>query len=127
MGEEELRDLLSKRLYIELQLFKDAILRQTKEEVYKSSYKIEVYVNAYEILLEDMENLEKDMIHRLLYRKDSILEALYQEWLARKDPVFEELKTNIGSGLEAIIKTDASGHGKEKSDGTGPDQAAQGR
>lgn len=121
---KELNDLLSKRLHIELQLFKDSILRQTKEEVYPSSHKIEVYVNAYEILMEGMEDLGKDMAHRLLYRKDSILEALYQEWFARKDPVFEGLKTNMVSGLDAIIKTDASGHGKEKSDGTEPDQAA---
>ena len=127
MDEKELRDLLSKRLYIELQLFKDSILQQAKEEIYKSSYKIEVYVNAYEILLEGMEDLEKDMMHRLLYRKDSILEALYQEWFARAATVFEELKTNIGSGLEAIIKADSSDHGKEKRDGTEPDQDAQGR
>ena len=32
MDIEELRDLLSKRLYIELQLFKDSKLRQEKEE-----------------------------------------------------------------------------------------------
>ena len=55
MDLKELKDLLLKRLHIELQLFKDSILRQSKEEVYKSSYKIEVFVNSYEILVEDME------------------------------------------------------------------------
>ena len=45
MDENELRDLLSKRLYIELQLFRDSMLRKEKEDIFKSSYEIEIYVN----------------------------------------------------------------------------------
>ncbi|MEZ3462623.1 MAG: DUF3848 domain-containing protein [Lachnospiraceae bacterium] len=90
MDLKELRDLLLKRLHIELQLFKDSILRQSKEEVYKSSYKIEVFVNSYEILVEDMEGLDEDTVRGLLYQNFGILDFLYQEWLTREDCVFDE-------------------------------------
>ncbi len=84
MDLKELKDLLLKRLHIELQLFKDSILRQSKEEVYKSSYKIEVFVNSYEILVEDMERLDEDTVRGLLYQNFGILDFLYQEWLTRE-------------------------------------------
>ncbi len=42
MDENELRDLLSKRLYIELQLFKDSMIQKEKEDIFKSSYEIEI-------------------------------------------------------------------------------------
>ena len=92
MDLKELKDLLLKRLHIELQLFKDSILRQPKEEIYKSSYKIEVFVNSYEILLEDMERLDGDTVRGLLYQNFGILDFLYQEWLTREDCIFDELK-----------------------------------
>lgn len=38
MDESEMRDLLSKRLYLELQLFKDSVLRKEKEDIFKSSF-----------------------------------------------------------------------------------------
>lgn len=125
MGEEELRELLSQRLHIELQIFKDSILRQTK--IYKSSYQIEIFVNAYEILLEDMEHLDGDMVRGLLRQDSGILDSLYQEWLAREDSVFEELKAYIGGGLGMIAKISSPACGKEDRDGTEPDKAAQGR
>jgi len=127
MGEEELRELLSQRLYIELQIFKDSILRQTKEEIYKSSYKIEIFINAYEILLEDMEHLDGDTVRGLLRQDSGILDSLYQEWLTREDSVFEELKAYIGGGLGMIAKISSPACGKEDRDGTEPDKAAQGR
>lgn len=49
MDVKELKKLLLDRLYLELQLFKDATLQQEKEEIYKSSYKIETFTNIYDI------------------------------------------------------------------------------
>ena len=51
MEENGLRDLLSKRLYIELQLFKDSMLQREKEDIFQSSYEIESYVNLYAIFM----------------------------------------------------------------------------
>ncbi len=124
MDLKELKDLLLKRLHIELQLFKDSILRQSKEEVYKSSYKIEVFVNSYEILVEDMEKLDEDTVRGLLYQNFGILDFLYQEWLTREDCVFDELKAYISGELGAIAKINSPACGKEGADGTEFNKAA---
>ncbi len=124
MDLKELKDLLLKRLHIELQLFKDSILRQSKEEVYKSSYKIEVFVNSYEILVEDMEGLDEDTVRGLLYQNFGILDFLYQEWLTREDCVFDELKAYISGELGVIAKINSPVCGKEGADGTEFNKAA---
>lgn len=124
MDLKELKDLLLKRLHIELQLFKDSILRQPKEEVYKSSYKIEVFVNSYEILVEDMEGLDEGTVRGLLYQNFGILDFLYQEWLTREDCVFDELKAYISGELGAIAKINSPACGKEDADGTEFNKAA---
>lgn len=50
MDEKELRELLRARLHMELQLFKDFMFQKEKVDIFKSSYRIEIYVNLYEIL-----------------------------------------------------------------------------
>lgn len=124
MNGKELRDLLSNRLYIELQLFKYSILGQTKEEIYRDSYKIEVFANTYEILLDDIENVDEEVVCVLLYQNFSILEFLYQEWLSKEDSVFDELKGYIKGELETIAQINNSVFGKERVDGTGIDKVA---
>ena len=69
MEENGLRDLLSKRLYIELQLFKDSMLQREKEDIFQSSYEIEIYVNLYEIFMMHIGNLDIGIMHRLLNLK----------------------------------------------------------
>lgn len=124
MDIKELKDLLSKRLHIELQIFKDSILRQTKEEVYISSYKIEFFVNSYEILLENMERLKGDMVRGLLYQNFGILEFLYQEWLTREDCIFDELGAYISGERGEIAKINTPACKKEDTDGTELNKAA---
>ena len=109
MDLKELRDLLLKRLHIELQLFKDSI---------------EVFVNSYEILLEDMERLDGDTVRGLLYQNFGILDFLYQEWLTREDCVFDELKAYISGELGVIAKINSPVCGKEGADGTEFNKAA---
>lgn len=121
MDEKKLRELLCGRLHMELNLFKDSILQKAKEDIYGASYKIEVFVNVYEILLEDADGLGTEEVRRLLYWKHGILEALYQEWLGREDSTLDELRAYVGGELRAIA---GSGRGKEAEDGTGIGQAA---
>ena len=85
MEEKELRELLQQRLHLELMCFKDSILQQGKEDIFNASYKIEIYVNLYEILLVHTENLQKGMIRELLGLGFGILDSLYQGWLDRED------------------------------------------
>ena len=102
MDIKELRDLLSKRLYIELQLFKDSKLRQEKEDIFKSSYEIEIYVNLYEVLLAYLGDLQENAIRGLLNLKFGILEFLYQEWLTREDGFLDELRAYACSEMETV-------------------------
>lgn len=45
MEERELKSLLMQRLHLELLLFKDRILQKEKEDIFKSSYEIEIHVD----------------------------------------------------------------------------------
>lgn len=124
MDVKELRNLLSKRLYIELQLFKDSKLRQEKEEIFKASYEIEIYVNLYEIFAVHIDNLQEDTIRRLLSLNFGILEFIYQEWLTREDSFFDELRAYACGELETVSELGSLDYGKEIEDGTEFNQAA---
>ena len=102
MDENELRDLLSKRLYIELQLFKDSMLRKEKEDIFQSSYEIEIYVNLYEIFLAHIANLGEDAVRRLLGLNFGILEFVYRGWLSREDGFYDELRSYACEELQKI-------------------------
>ncbi len=104
MDEKELRELLQLRLHLELLCFKDSILQQGKEDIFKASYRIEIYVNLYEILLVHTENLQRGMIRKLLGLGFGILDSLYKEWLDREDSFYAELREYACYELEAIPK-----------------------
>ena len=124
MDENELRDLLSKRLYIELQLFRDSMLRKEKEDIFKSSYEIEIYVNLYEIFMVHLENLDIDTMRRILNLKFGIMEHLYQEWLSRDDSFFDELKAFACDELGVLSELGSLDCGEEAADGKRSDKAA---
>lgn len=124
MDENGLRDLLAKRLYIELQLFRDSMLQKGKEDIFQSSYEIEIYVNLYEIFMMHIENLDADTMRRLLNLNSGIMEYVYQEWLSREDGFFDELKEYACGELEALTERENLDHKEEVEDGTGIDKAA---
>ena len=124
MEEKELRELLQQRLHLELMCFKDSTLQQGKEDIFKASYRIEIYVNLYEILLAYTENLQSGMIRELLEINFGILDFLYREWLDREDSFYMELKEYGCRKLEVIPEEINLGMREEGKDGTKPDQAA---
>ena len=121
MEEKELKELLLERLHVELQLFKDSMLCKTKEDIYEGSYKIEVFVNVYEIPMEEIRNLDAETVRGLIYWKHGILESLYQEWLTRDDGSFDELKAYVGDEVRGIAQQE---NRKELKDGADISQAA---
>ena len=123
MEEKELKELLSEKLHVELYLFKESMLCKTKMEIYESSYKIEVFVNVYEILIEETENLDSETLRGLLHWKYGILESLYEEWLGCRDDAYDELKAYVGSELKVMAQEGMSCR-KEKENGEEPCQAA---
>lgn len=124
MDEKELRELLQARLHMELQLFKDSMLQKGKEDIFNTSYRIEIYVDLYEILLSHAENLQGSMIRELLGLGFGILDHLYQEWMDREVSFYAELREYACYELEAIPKKVDLNAGKEEKDGTESDQAA---
>lgn len=125
MDENTLKNLLWQRMYLELQVFKYSVLQQSKEEIYHSSYQIEIFVNIYEILMEELENLDEETMTVLIYQNGSILRFFCEEWMAREDSIFDELKTCVINELDNIGGLYDSFYGKEDGDGgTGSDQAA---
>lgn len=124
MEEKELRELLRVRLHMELQLFKDSMLQQGKEDIFKASYRIEIYVDLYEIVLAHVENLQSGMIRELLGLGFGILDHLYQEWLDREDSFYAELKEYACNELEMIPGKLNLDEKMEDRDGTKFDQAA---
>lgn len=124
MDEKELRELLRVRLHMELQLFKDSVLQQGKEDIFKASYRIEIYVDLYEIVLAHVENLQSGMIRELLGLGFGILDHLYQEWLDREDSFYAELKEYACNELEMIPGKLNLDEKMEDRDGTKSDQAA---
>lgn len=123
MEKKELKELLSEKLHVELYLFKESMLCKTKMEIYESSYKIEVYVNVYEILMEEVENLDIETVRGVLHWRYGILESLYEEWLGYRDDAYDELKAYVGSELRVMSQEDVTCR-REREDGEEPCQAA---
>ncbi len=124
MDEKELRELLLQRLYLEYMLFKDSMLQTRKEDIFAASYKIEIFVNLYEILLVQAGDLRSDTIRGLLKLNFGILEFLYREWLDREDTFYEELRGYACSELEALSGNGSRTGRKDGGDGKEFDQAA---
>lgn len=125
MDEKGLRELLLQRLHLELLLFKDSMLQKEKEDIFKDSYKIEVYVDLYEIFVENTAELDEDTMRGLLNLNFGILESVYQKWMERKDGFYDDLQDYACRELEIISEMGRPGGAKEDDDNaTGYDQAA---
>lgn len=123
MDERELREILLERLHLEVQLFKDSMLRRNKADIYAGSYKIELYVNLYEILVTEVERMSEPLLRRLLYQGSGILDAFYEEWLTKDDSFYTELRDYAEDELE-VISAGEKDMGKETEHGEKYDKAA---
>ena len=123
MDERELREIFLERLHLEVQLFKDSMLRKSKADIYAGSYKIELYVNLYEILVMEAERMPGPLLRRLLYQRSGILDAFYEEWLNKDDSFYTELRDYAEDELEVILAGEKD-MGKETGHGEKCDKAA---
>ena len=102
MDEKKLREIFLERLHVEMNLFKDSMLRRNKADIYAGSYKIELYVNLYEILVAETERMQETLLRKLLYRDSGILDAFYEEWLTKDDSFYTELRDHVEDELDAL-------------------------
>ena len=94
-----IKELFYKRIYAELLNFKNDLLAQDKEIIYRSSYKIEFFINVYEILVDQAEKQSEAVLYRLVYQCTGILDSLYEEWLRMEDNAFSELQEYVHNEL----------------------------
>lgn len=94
-----IKELFYKRIYAEILNFKNDMLTQDKEIIYRSSYKIEFFANVYEILVDQAEKQSEAVLCRLVYQCTGILESLYEEWLQKEDNAFYELQEYVHNEL----------------------------
>lgn len=126
MDDRELQELLRQRIHIEYMVFKDSMLQKEKEVIFRDSYKTEVFVDLYEILLEYAGSLQGGILRELLNIRSGILDLLYQQWLKREDSFYEDLRAYACSELNALPGKKFQGE-KEKDDGKESDQTAESR
>ena len=87
--DKEVRKVNTK-LYLEYLKFKDDMLRKTQEEVFQSCYKIDMFLNFYEILLEKTQLLSKEVL-MCLEKEENILEVLYEGWMKIDDSTYQDM------------------------------------
>lgn len=104
-----IRELFYRRIYAELINFKNDILSQDKESIYRSAYKIEFFASVYEILVERAEKLSEADLYCLVYQRGSIIEALYEKWLKQEDHAFLELQDYVHQELPKSVELRKAG------------------
>lgn len=112
MDENKLREIFLERLHLEINLFKDSMLQGKKEDIYSASYKIEVYVNLYEILVAEAEEMQEPLLRKLLYQRTGILDAFYEEWMEYPDGFYNEVSEYARDELE-VLSAGENNSGKE--------------
>ncbi len=80
------------KLYREYLQFKEFMLGQEKSELFKACYKIDIYRNLYEIMLELAGQVPEPLLEEL-YKEEDFLGWLYESWLKEEDSYYQELKS----------------------------------
>lgn len=97
---KDAKERFLEKLHTELQQFKDFMMEADKETIFSESYKIDTYINLYEILVEKADSLTDTVLSILAVYDAGILAFLYQEWLKKEDGYYTELKEYVESELE---------------------------
>lgn len=89
--ENQLREAFGNKLALEYIRFKRKMILMDSEEVFANAYKIDIYINLYEALLEMAESFSIQEITRLHVVPD-LLECLYEGWLKTPDSQQKEIR-----------------------------------
>lgn len=89
------------KLYLEYLQFKDEMLRKTQEEVFESCYKIDVFLNLYQIMVEKAQELSVEILVQL-EQDEHVLEKLYNGWMKKSDSTYEEMVQYVNEKLSAF-------------------------
>lgn len=96
-----MRDKFRRKVCNEYRKFRRKVLRGNRKKIYSQSYKIDVIINLYELLLELSETIPEGFIRYLMPQKN-LLEQLYDQWLKKEDSLYEELMTYVDCELKRL-------------------------
>lgn len=100
MDKNTIKEKFVKKIYSELQEFKESVLMQEKSVIYGEAYKVEIFSTLYEILLEKADSISDTMLLNLLEQSAGILEMIYQDWLKKDDSSYQELREHVDNEFE---------------------------
>lgn len=89
--EKNLRAALGSKLALEYLQFKRRMVLLSPEDVFANAYKIDIYINLYEALLEMAESFSLQELEQLVPVPD-LLGNLYEGWLKIPDSQQEEIR-----------------------------------
>lgn len=98
----DVKERFCKKIYEELQGFQKGILKKNKEDILGSSYKNEVLVNLYYVLLEVADELSEALLTNLVNHSVNVLESIYSNFIgeSKEDVLYEELKEHVKQEFE---------------------------
>ena len=93
----ELKERFCKKIYEELQGFQKNTMKKSKKDILDSSYKNEVFVNLYYVLLGVADELSEALLFNLVNESSNILESIYNNFVSDsgEDALHEELKDYV--------------------------------
>lgn len=100
MEKISIKERFIKKIYQELQEYKNTILKQSTATIYRESYQIKIVSTLYEILLEKADSISNTVLLHLLEQSSGILEMIYQDWLKKENSSYQELTEHVERELE---------------------------
>lgn len=91
MSLKEMRAVFGMKIYLEYEVFKLSMLQKSVSELYQEAYKIDTYINLYELLLEKSQGFGESEIRNLLLCS-SLLTFLYDLWIKYEDSHVSDLE-----------------------------------
>lgn len=87
------------KLYRELKVFMDESLQQSKSDIIADCFKINMYIVLYEILLEEIEQMNKYDVKKL-FLQETILQSLYDTYTDLYGDDYEKIKQFVKEVVE---------------------------
>ena len=112
MERKLLQELFCEKITLELQRFKNKMIKQRPEVIYEKVYQIDSMINIYECLLEQSQKISEQALASMLVFPN-LLVFLYSEWLDYEDSYAEELNDCMSQCIEEIGDVCRQMSGKE--------------
>lgn len=101
---DNVRKRFCKKIYEEYVQFRANMLKKSKKDILGEAYKIDVFANLYEILVEKSETLSDEILKNLI-NISGLLDILYDCWLKKADGWFDELLKHVEDELDKAMET----------------------